>query len=114
MNIYGSYGNRGTKETNGVVILIAKSVTKKHKTMLNNVGKPVTKYQELIRKILEEVDPDIKEIMLAVGENEPNYENFQLLTDPANTILNWQAMRDRKKGIKQSDIDFIIKQTLKP
>lgn len=47
-----------------------------------------------IIKLLDEVDADIKEELLTLdGE----YEKWQLLPDPANTILAWQYMRDYKK-----------------
>lgn len=68
--------------------------------------------KEIIEKLLEEVDSDIRELMLAESETirmlPPTtykitistlgeyYKRWELLKDPANTILNWQAMRDRK------------------
>jgi hypothetical protein len=53
-------------------------------------------YREIIANLLEEVDADIRELML---KNDPkeNMAAYMFLTDPANTILGWQAMRDRKK-----------------
>lgn len=50
-----------------------------------------------IVKLLDEVDEDIKnELLLREGRlNE--FEKWELLPDPANTILNWQSMRDHKK-----------------
>lgn len=48
----------------------------------------------IIDKILKEVDPDIRELMLMEHNG---YAHWQLLVDPCNTILNWQFMRDRKK-----------------
>lgn len=53
--------------------------------------------KEVVEKLLEEVDPDIKELMLTkqkVGNNE--YFTYELQPDPAMVILNWQALRDRK------------------
>lgn len=56
-------------------------------------------YSETIEKILEEVDIDIKEQMLKTEKYSDGsiYKTYQLLHDPANTILGWQALRDRKK-----------------
>lgn len=58
-------------------------------------------YQEIIEKLLEEVDSDIKEIMMKKepigGSEEYFYKGYQLLPDPANTILGWQAIRGKKK-----------------
>lgn len=61
--------------------------------------------QEIIEKILQEVDPDIREIMMReekeryplFGRDSATYKGYQLLPDPANTILGWQAMRTAKK-----------------
>lgn len=59
-------------------------------------------YQEIIEKILQEVDPDIRELMLkeskACGEKDRLYKGYELLSDAGNVILNWQALRDRKNG----------------
>ncbi len=52
----------------------------------------------VIEKLLEEVDPDIKEAMLAKGFN--GFSNWELLVDPTNTILLWQELRDRKSKNK--------------
>lgn len=52
-------------------------------------------YRDLIMKILDEVDPDIKIEMLMLGEW--GNEAWTLLPDPAQTILRWQELRDRKK-----------------
>jgi hypothetical protein len=62
----------------------------------------MTKYDEIIEKILEEVDVDIRESMLKDSKQQKlhsfkNYKVYHLLPDPANTILGWQALRDRKK-----------------
>lgn len=51
-------------------------------------------YSELIEKILNEVDEDIKEAML---KKDGRNRAFEMIPDPANTILAWQNMRDRKK-----------------
>lgn len=48
----------------------------------------------VIEKLLDEVDPDIKEAMLTKGFN--GFSNWELLVDPTNTILLWQELRDRK------------------
>lgn len=71
-------------------------------------------YQETIEKILNEVDADIREQMLKIEprttvylnndmtgkrqETTYNYRAYELLQDPANTILGWQALRDRKNA----------------
>jgi len=52
-------------------------------------------YRNLIMKILDEVDPDIKIEMRMLGQW--GDEAWTLLPDPANTILRWQELRDRKK-----------------
>lgn len=52
-------------------------------------------YRNLIMKILDEVDADIKVEMLMTGEW--GDEAWTLLPNPAQTILEWQALRDRKK-----------------
>ena len=50
-------------------------------------------YSSMLEKILSEVDPDIRETMLS---SDGRYKAYEMLPDPANTILAWQAMRDRK------------------
>lgn len=65
-------------------------------------------YQKTIEKILEDVDLEIRECMLEDtgqlipifdGDETPrrNYKAYELLPDPANTILMWQDLKDRKK-----------------
>lgn len=49
-----------------------------------------------------EVDSDIREEMLSRDTDHPDFEKWQLLPDPANTILNWQYMRDYK-GTNEKD-----------
>jgi len=49
---------------------------------------------KLIRKLLEEVDRDIRTAMLA--KDKDGYEAWEHLPDATNTILNWQALRDRQ------------------
>lgn len=55
--------------------------------------------KEIIEKLLQEVDEDIRVLMLKESEQgkypSSFYKNYELLADPANTILLWQAMRDR-------------------
>lgn len=51
--------------------------------------------KDLIEKLLTEVDPDIRETMLAV--NEKNEATWEWLPDAANTILRWQEMRQWKR-----------------
>ena len=69
--------------------------------------------KDLIEKLLKEVDIDILVIMTTRSTAWKDYERYkthsrlddpdnyylvwELLQDPAQTILNWQAMRDRKK-----------------
>lgn len=63
-------------------------------------------YNEIIEKILnEEVDSDIKEIMLRqeVRQN-VIYKGYELLVDPANTILQWQLLRDNKPVITMKEV----------
>ncbi len=52
--------------------------------------------KELIEKLLEEVDPDIREIMLRVSNE--GYEYWTTLKDAPNTILQWQSLRDRRNA----------------
>lgn len=67
-------------------------------------------YSAIIEKILEEVDADIREQMLAdsgqtvltygiEGDTTPKryYKMYELLHSPIQDILGWQALRDRKK-----------------
>lgn len=56
-------------------------------------------YEQIIEKILDEVDEDIKEQMLKTYHSSDGliFPTYYLLQDPANTILGWQALRDRKK-----------------
>ncbi|MBL0320511.1 MAG: hypothetical protein IPP74_14645 [Alphaproteobacteria bacterium] len=58
--------------------------------------------KDIIEKLLEEVDADIKELMLSVDENigGQDYFKWQLLSDPINAIINWQALRDRKHDLE--------------
>lgn len=63
--------------------------------------------KELVLKLLEEVDSDIKEAMLQetpailkgihVGTRD-QYYNFELIANPMQTILAWQSLRDSKKN----------------
>lgn len=55
--------------------------------------------KEIINKILDEVDPDIRDVMLRIEEcnGKREYRNWELLHDPANAILNWQSLRDRNR-----------------
>ena len=57
--------------------------------------KTQTIYSEIIRKLLDEVDLEIKEVMLKEGDD--GYFGYDLLPDPTNTILRWQELRDRRK-----------------
>lgn len=53
----------------------------------------------LIEKLLSEVDEDIKDAMSQIEPHNQKfgYRNWEVLRDPANTILNWQLLRDRRK-----------------
>ena len=52
--------------------------------------------RQTLMALLEEVDPDIKEMMLRPS-GEMDYLVMDMYTDPGNFILGWQAMRDRKE-----------------
>ena len=53
--------------------------------------------RDVITKILSEVDHDIGDVMLQHPEGvDSEYEHWQLLQDPVQTILKWQELRDRK------------------
>ena len=64
--------------------------------------------KELLEKILEEVDPEIKEFMLSdsnvpilpssiTGVVEGYVKRWEFLTSPVMEILMWQELRDRRK-----------------
>ena len=61
--------------------------------------------KDVIEKLLNEVDPDIKDFMMTEQPVDrslyPNatrgYYAYELLTDPFNAILRWQEMRDRNR-----------------
>jgi hypothetical protein len=59
-------------------------------------------YREIIEKILDEVDVDIKNAMMKWDEKE-SFPAWCMLVDPANAILQWQALRDRKFLNKNND-----------
>jgi len=50
--------------------------------------------RDLIYKLLDEVDNDLKITMKR--KDSKGYEMWQLLQDPTGTILSWQELRDRK------------------
>lgn len=50
--------------------------------------------KEIIDKLLEEVDPDIKELM---NKEAGGWCYWALLPNPTGTILEWQAMREHRK-----------------
>ena len=51
-------------------------------------------YSNIIEQILQEVDPDIRDLMIAT---DGKYKGYEMLdANAALTILTWQAMRDRK------------------
>jgi len=52
-------------------------------------------HNEIVEKLLQEVDEDIRELMLKPNRN-TEYKGYHLLPDPTNTILSWQYMRDYK------------------
>lgn len=53
----------------------------------------------LIEKLLEEVDADIKEIILSPldGDSTNSMKIWQALVNPVQVILDWQKYRDSKK-----------------
>ena len=60
--------------------------------------------QEIIEKILDEVDPDIKEIMLRTETiQQVPCKGYDLIPDASNTILSWQLLRDNKHGNKRTN-----------
>lgn len=65
----------------------------------------MTLQNEIIEKILSEVDPDIRDILLKT-ETRQNvvYKGYELLDNPANTILNWQLMRYNKPIVEMKVI----------
>ena len=56
--------------------------------------------KKLILKLLEEVDPDIKEAMLSKADckYEPNYLVWELMPSAALTAIEWQRMRNEQRG----------------
>ena len=58
---------------------------------------------KIIEKLLEEVDPDIKEIMLCdsnvYSANGVWYKYWELVGSPLLIVLEWQALRDRKNKL---------------
>lgn len=71
--------------------------------------------EPLILKLLEEVDDDIKEIMLEETDDKLQWKKedigemrfskrWELLSSPLMEILAWQAMRDRNEELmKQAE-----------
>ncbi len=53
------------------------------------------RYRELLIKMLEEVDLDIREAILE--KDQDGFDGIDNLHDPHLTILHWQELRDRKK-----------------
>lgn len=63
--------------------------------------------KDLVEKLLEEVDSDIKDAMLARGfytVADGLVENWQALKDPFCSILNWQSMRRINQSMLISEI----------
>lgn len=64
-------------------------------------------YKEIHEKLLDEVDEDIRDIMTKPETTYYDfpeckkianvYQGFELIDNPAETILLWQSLRDRKK-----------------
>lgn len=48
---------------------------------------------EVLKKILKDVDPDIRDSLM---EKHGQYHAWELLKDPALTALMWQMVRDNK------------------
>lgn len=60
------------------------------------------KIQPILEKLLEEVDTDIKEFMLADSEvrraiGSGFWPNWGLVEDPIDLVIKWQQMRNSKK-----------------
>lgn len=64
---------------------------KKRLKRINNM------FKDMVEKLLEEVDPDISELMLSQEREGCEEKNWQMLADPVQTILRWQELRDRKR-----------------
>ncbi len=59
--------------------------------------------QRTLKKILDEVDPDIKEWMLST-ETTSKEPRWALFPDPARTAIDWQRMRmERAYFIEHED-----------
>lgn len=60
--------------------------------------------KDVIEKLLEEVDRDIKEVMMKDSkiESYPTegdkrfYKNWEMIEHPVSTILEWQFLRNNK------------------
>lgn len=66
----------------------------------------MTLHEEIIKKILNEVDPDIKEMMLKEETRQGlTYKGYELFEHPALTILQWQIVRNSKIEIYGTGAD---------
>jgi hypothetical protein len=59
-------------------------------------------HHTIIEAILKECDPDIQELMMKQedfrgGAVPTKYYGYELIDNPATTILAWQALRERHK-----------------
>ncbi len=59
--------------------------------------------KDLVEKLLDEVDSDMKEVMMADEREGMDGKNWQMLVDPMMTILKWQELRDKNKGRRRQN-----------
>lgn len=66
-------------------------------------------YAQIIEKLLEEIDPDIRAVMLStskpdpgakMGDGEQGYPNWHTLHHPVLDIIAWQKFRDGRRQRK--------------
>lgn len=89
--------------TGGKGVVIAKDMEEAMKAMddIENNFNQKSKMEEIIEKLLEEVDADIKAILLEdskhpKGNGKGQYKNYELLENPPYVILEWQKLRNMK------------------
>lgn len=59
-------------------------------------------YEDILKKILDEVDGDIRDILLKKEKSKhDSYHGYDLLNDPMLTIIEWQRLRNDSKKQKR-------------
>ena len=58
-------------------------------------------WKVIIEKLLDEVDSDIKEVMLKETEGSYPSKAYELFSDAPNFIIRWQELRDRQNVNKK-------------